>query len=219
MIGPTNSEKLVSLFLALSIQVGLGLALFSAADTGKPRLGTEHRQPGQVLVVELIPLKTAGSALGKDEEHGDAVSAHADEGKTLPVSVSRGSKDNEGLAQSDLNPRSAQSGASSANVPSMSDLPSQEAAVWRQRVQTHLAQYRLYPPVAAHDGQQGVALVQFTVDRHGKVSEAWVATSSGIASIDYETIAAILRAQPLPPFPAGWPDTLDIRLPVAFRLS
>lgn len=219
MIGPTNTEKLVSLVLALSIQVGLGLALFSAADTGKPRPGTGDRQPGTVLVVNLIPLNELGSASGTDDDKGEAETAVSNAGKSTTRPAPRGAAETASLAQSDVKPRGALSGSPSASPPAMADLPSNEAIAWRALVQTHLAQYRLYPPGAAHDGQQGVALVQFTVDRHGNVSQAWVATSSGIASIDRETIAAILRAQPLPPFPSGWPETLDIRLPVAFRLS
>lgn len=219
MIGPSNTEKLVSLFLALSIQVGLGIALFSAADHGKPRVGGGQREPGTVLVVELLPLSKAGDPSGKDDAGTDLPAHSAADSEAKAVAMPRGDENGAGLAQSAQTPRSTSNGSPATTTPSMSDLPSEEAMVWRARVQAHLSQFRLYPANAAHDGEQGVALVQFTVDRHGNVSQAWVATSSGIAAIDKETIAAILRAQPLPPFPTGWPDTLDVRLPVAFRLS
>lgn len=219
MIGPTNTEKAFSLFLALSIQVGLGYALLSASDIGKPLTGTGNRDPGSVLVVELIPLNKAGYTLSADKILGDATPQFAAEGEARPAAIPKSSSDVEGIAQSDAKPLGSETGAPSSSTPAMTDLPSHEAMAWRARVQTHLSRYRLYPPGAAYDGQQGIALVQFTVNRQGSVSQAWVATSSGIAAIDQETIAAILRAQPLPPFPAGWPDTLDIRLPVAFRLG
>ena len=57
------------------------------------------------------------------------------------------------------------------------------------------------------------------MNRDGSVASAWLETTSGVAEIDREAVAAIIRAQPLPPFPTGWPDQLDISLPVSFKLG
>lgn len=218
MIGPSNPERLFSLFLALSIQVGIGLALFSVADIGEPRFGGDERARGSVLVVELIPLNRVGNP-DSSSDPGASLAAVPSTGE--PIGANHKKAD---IAGADRGPSadsasSPSRGAQTTSTPVMTDFASADALAWRARVQSHLSRYRLYPPGAASGGQQGFALVQFTVGRDGTVTDAWIASSSGIADIDRETIAAILRAQPLPPFPAGWPDKLDVSLPVAFRLS
>ena len=65
----------------------------------------------------------------------------------------------------------------------------------------HLQRYKQYPSGAKAAGEQGVAMLSFTVSRTGGVLSARIAKSSGSAALDAETMAMIRRAQPLPSFP------------------
>ncbi|WP_024577135.1 MULTISPECIES: energy transducer TonB [unclassified Afipia] len=65
----------------------------------------------------------------------------------------------------------------------------------------HLQRYKQYPSGAKAAGEQGVAMLSFTVSRTGGVLSARLAKSSGSAALDAETMAMIRRAQPLPSFP------------------
>ncbi|CAN5407293.1 energy transducer TonB [soil metagenome] len=65
----------------------------------------------------------------------------------------------------------------------------------------HLQRYKQYPPGAKAAGEQGVAMLSFTVSRSGQVLGAHLARSSGSSALDGETMSMIRRAQPLPSFP------------------
>jgi periplasmic protein TonB len=63
-------------------------------------------------------------------------------------------------------------------------------------------------------------LLSFRLDRHGHVLARRIAKSSGYPDLDDEVMAMILRAQPLPPFPASMPQTrLDLTVPIRFSLQ
>jgi periplasmic protein TonB len=64
-----------------------------------------------------------------------------------------------------------------------------------------LLRNRRYPPSAQSEGEQGVTLVAFTINRQGKVTSARIARSSGSAALDEETLALVHRV-PIPPPPA-----------------
>ncbi|MEG3089648.1 TonB family protein [Sphingomonas sp. PB4P5] len=211
-------ERMVSFGVTLSLHVALGWALISAMASGTARPGAAQQAAGTPLVVELIPLERPGAATPSAPQAGQQPRHRLSPAVVADVPGRHGD-----LAAADPAPLThAAPGAppaTASSTPAMTDLPSAEAQAWRDSVQTHLARYRLYPSAAASTGRQGMVLLHFTVKRNGQVEQAWIDTSSGVAEIDRETIAAILRAQPLPSFPAGWPDTLDIRLPVSFRLG
>jgi protein TonB len=65
----------------------------------------------------------------------------------------------------------------------------------------HLQRHKRYPSAAKAAGEQGVAMLSFTVSRNGSVLGARLSRSSGSATLDGETMAMIRRAQPLPSFP------------------
>ncbi len=85
----------------------------------------------------------------------------------------------------------AQAGAAAAAA-----LPS-----YRQMLAAHLQRFKQYPAAAKAAGEQGVALLSFTVSRSGRVLSSRLARSSGHAALDAETLAMIRRAEPLPAFP------------------
>jgi protein TonB len=90
---------------------------------------------------------------------------------------------------------------------------------YRDRLAAHLARYKQYPTQAKAAGEQGVAMLSFTVGRHGQVLGSRLARSSGHADLDAETLAMIRRAQPLPSFPPEIAQaSLSFTVPVRFSL-
>jgi protein TonB len=90
---------------------------------------------------------------------------------------------------------------------------------YRERLAAHLQRFKQYPSAAKAAGEQGTAMLTFTVDRHGRVLASRLARSSGHAALDAETMAMIRRAQPLPAFPPEMKQaSLSFTVPVHFSL-
>jgi protein TonB len=86
-------------------------------------------------------------------------------------------------------------------------------------IAAQLERYKRYPAMAQRRGEQGVALLRFTLDRAGEVSNARIEGSSGHADLDAEVLALLHRAAPLPQIPTDIAaNTLDIVVPVSFAL-
>lgn len=93
------------------------------------------------------------------------------------------------------------------------------ALTYRERLAAHLRRFQEYPPAARAAGEQGTAMLSFTVNRNGRVLTSRLAGSSGHASLDAETLAMIRRAQPLPAFPPEMKQaTVSFTIPVHFLL-
>jgi protein TonB len=92
-------------------------------------------------------------------------------------------------------------------------------ASWETSLIKHLNQFKRYPSEAQAHGDQGVALLSFSVDRSGHVLAHEIVHSSGHAELDAEAMAMIDRAQPLPPFPATMTEPkLDLTVPIRFSM-
>lgn len=218
---PDLGSRVLGFALSGALHLAAGLALIYASDEGVPLRGPAAGDSGHVLVVELIPLDRDGGAPGDSatDEKGRAPNAMdappprppgrdgAEEAPREPRAA--------GAATADLAASSDQPG----DARQMADLPSSEVLAYRQRLENHLARYRTYPAAARAVGRQGVVTVHFTMTRDGRVLEAWVETSSGVSELDEEAVAAVLRAQPLPPLPSSWPGRLPVSLPITFRLG
>lgn len=90
---------------------------------------------------------------------------------------------------------------------------------YREKLAAHLARYKEYPSAAKAAGEQGVALLSFTVSRDGRVLASRLARSSGHGALDAETMAMIRRAQPLPSFPPEIKRaSMSFTVPVRFSL-
>jgi protein TonB len=105
--------------------------------------------------------------------------------------------------------------------PGASSLPPSNALpTWRGLLLGHLERLKRYPAEAQWRRQQGVVYLRFTMNREGRVLNAAIEKSSGVASLDEEVMALIQRAQPLPPPPADVPgDPLELIVPVQFFLK
>ena len=88
---------------------------------------------------------------------------------------------------------------------------------YRGLVAAHLARHKQFPADARGRGEQGSALVMFSLDGGGAVSSVRLMRGSGVASIDAETQAMVRRASPFPAPPSGRPMTFTV--PVRFHLQ
>jgi periplasmic protein TonB len=91
-------------------------------------------------------------------------------------------------------------------------------ASWQQAVVARLARFQRYPAQAK--GATGVVNLSFSIDRQGHVLNSRVIKSSGSAVLDTEGLSLLKRAAPLPPPPAGVPDSdLTFVVPIRFVLK
>ena len=87
------------------------------------------------------------------------------------------------------------------------------------QLQAWLEQYRRYPRWAQRRGQEGTALLYFTIDRNGNVLDYRIERSTGHTILDREVTAMLERAKPLPPVPAQLRQArLELLLPIQFSL-
>jgi periplasmic protein TonB len=90
---------------------------------------------------------------------------------------------------------------------------------WQSSLLRHLQRYKRYPGEAQARSEQGVVLLSFSIDRTGHVLAHRIARSSGFADLDAEVMAMIMRAEPLPAFPASMTEArLDLTVPIRFSL-
>ncbi len=96
--------------------------------------------------------------------------------------------------------------------------PNVEAS-WLTNVVRQLQRQRRYPAAARSRKEEGTVVLSFSVDRAGHVLARTIAQSSGHAELDDEVMALVMRAEPLPPFPASMPQqTIDLTLPMRFTI-
>ncbi len=90
---------------------------------------------------------------------------------------------------------------------------------WESSLVRQLQRYKRYPSEAQSRSEEGVVLLSFSLDRTGHVLARRIARSSGFADLDNEVMAMIMRAQPLPAFPASMSQPqLDLTVPIRFSL-
>ncbi len=91
---------------------------------------------------------------------------------------------------------------------------------WQGRLIGQLQRAKRYPDAARGAGEEGAAIVSFTMDRAGQVLSVRLVRSSGSAALDQEALALVHRAEPLPPPPAQLPgQTLTLTVPIRFSLQ
>jgi protein TonB len=96
----------------------------------------------------------------------------------------------------------AQQARASAPAPGANLRDDTAAPNWKSQLLAVLERNKRYPSDAQSNGDQGVAMLAFAVDRQGGVHRAHIARSSGSAALDRETLSLLQRAQPLPAPPA-----------------
>ena len=82
-----------------------------------------------------------------------------------------------------------------------------------------MQRYKRYPSEALARREEGVVLLRFSLDRNGQVLARSIARSSGYADLDEEVMNMIVRADPLPVFPANMPQArLELTVPIRFSV-
>src|ERR1700722_20986281 len=96
--------------------------------------------------------------------------------------------------------------------------PAVEAS-WQTSLVRQLQRFKRYPAGAQSRNEQGVVLLSFSLDRSGHVLAHSIAHSSGYTDLDNEVMTMIMRAEPLPPFPASMTQPrIDLTVPIRFSL-
>lgn len=92
-----------------------------------------------------------------------------------------------------------------------------EIASYRARVIAHLTRYKNYPEQAQDRGITGANSVTITLTQDGRVVSSSL-SGSGHSLLDSATQAALRRAQPFPPMPAGGPGSITISVRMRYDL-
>jgi protein TonB len=88
---------------------------------------------------------------------------------------------------------------------------------YRGLVAAQLARNKHFPPEARRNGQEGRAVVSFTVGSDGRVTRVALVRATGVASLDREAEAMVHRASPFPPPPAQ--RQMRFTVPVSFNIQ
>jgi protein TonB len=114
-------------------------------------------------------------------------------------------------------PASSGATASVTTAPSAASAPNASMVSWKTRLARHIQRYKRYPEAAQRRGERGTAVVQFTVDRQGRVISTALVRGSGSRTLDDETMALVHRAEPFPRPPADARDSqFSFTVPVRF---
>jgi protein TonB len=108
-------------------------------------------------------------------------------------------------------PRAAAPAAGTAARPTSAAITS-----WQRQLVMQLERHKRYPPGVR--GKAGVARLEFTLDRGGRVLASRIVHSSGSEALDAAALALIKSAEPLPTPPAGLPDhLLSVIVPIRYH--
>ena len=128
-------------------------------------------------------------------------------------------KQTKSVARTTSNPHAAKR-AQTAAAPNPGSVASSTAIpAYRDMIAAHLQRHKQYPAAARAAGQTGTAVVAFTIDRNGRVLARSLSRSSGSAALDAEVLAMIMRAQPMPAFPAAMTQAkMAFSVPIRFSV-
>jgi protein TonB len=105
-----------------------------------------------------------------------------------------------------------------APTPVPAPVPSPEASAgYRALLSAWLESHKRYPDTARQRGEEGRAVLRFSVDRSGRVIDFAVTSSSGYPDLD-QSVEEMMRGATLPPFPAGMPQR-EMQISVTIRFS
>ena len=88
---------------------------------------------------------------------------------------------------------------------------------YRGLVFAHLARHKQFPADARGRGEQGSAMIGFSLDGGGRVTRVSLVRSSGFPSLDQEAQAMVRRASPFPAPPDG--RAVSFTAPASFRIQ
>jgi periplasmic protein TonB len=106
-----------------------------------------------------------------------------------------------------------------APAPGQIERPTSAAVLtWQRSMVMQLERHKRYPLQAR--GEQGVAIVSFTIDRQGHLLSSRILRSAGSAILDAAALAMLSSAEPFPAPPLGIADELlAITVPIRYSGS
>ncbi len=175
-----------------------------------PRSG--HGGQSSIVQIQLIgPASNGGAPAVSADSRSAAVSAPAPAAEAAATSVTKPA------IQSAVAAASTEPAPSpAADTETAGGLANQLALIYQAQLLAHLQRFRTYPDAARAQRLTGKGTVRFAMQRDGKVLEVWVDQGSGQQILDDAAKSMVLRAQPLPPIPAGLPSSLTLSLPFDF---
>ncbi|KAA2215172.1 energy transducer TonB [Teichococcus oryzae] len=136
-----------------------------------------------------------------------------------PRPVARPSPSSDAPRRADAAPAPAPSAPSAAAAPAPPGRMAAPPASYISRLNAALARAKRYPNSARIRRQEGTAVLNFHLDRGGRVLSWQVVRSTGHAELDRAVGEMIERASPLPPPPDDLPgSTVELAVPVNFSL-
>jgi protein TonB len=91
---------------------------------------------------------------------------------------------------------------------------------YRDRLAAHLKAYQRYPAMARARREEGLVVVDVTIQRDGEIVAMMIKRGSGSHSLDDEALATLKRADPLPAMPPDVPgQTMALMFPLRFHLE
>jgi protein TonB len=107
-----------------------------------------------------------------------------------------------------------------ASAPVAARTPPPSVVRWQSQLAAHIERFKRYPQAARSHGTEGTATVEFTIDHAGHLLRSSIVQSSGSAALDQETLAMLVRAQPMPHPPEQMTDgELTFVMPVRFNIK
>ena len=99
-------------------------------------------------------------------------------------------------------------------------LPGADPTVsYRALVSAWFESHKRYPDSARERGEEGSAALRFRVDRHGRVIDYALLTSTGYADLD-QGVAQMMSGAQLPPFPQGMTaPEIEVSVRIGFSLT
>jgi protein TonB len=87
------------------------------------------------------------------------------------------------------------------------------------QVMARLQAAQRFPEQARARGEEGRAVVRFSIRRDGALGEARLASSSGSSALDQAALETVRRAAPFPAPPVGAGAALTLTAPMSFRIE
>lgn len=193
---PTEAPTIRQTIDSRQVEPEVAAAEEPEAAEAPPTEPVRTRQP-DTAVTASAPAQTAVDAAPDEAQTASAASA-----PSSPAGTGGTSGANDGSGES----------ASAGGTPGPSADYMAQLSAW-------LEKHKQYPRRAQRRRQEGTALLQFVIDREGRVIEYRIRESSGHEILDEEVAAMIERAQPLPGFPDDMPRArLELVVPIQFLL-